>query len=231
MSRASRLLELMEVLRRHRAPVQGERLAKELGISIRTLYRDIATLQSQGAEIHGEPGIGYVLRPGFTLPPMMFSADELEALVLGSRWVEARGDERLAAAATDAVAKIRAVLPATLRDDVDAATLTVPYVAEVEPITVDVSLLRAAIRKEHEVTISYRDSGGAVTKRTIWPLVMGYFDRILVVPAWCTLREDYRGFRVDRMLTLTSSGRRYPRRRAVMVKEWREKQELNAAKI
>ena len=86
MSRAERLLDLLELLRRHRAPVTGPALADELGISIRTLYRDIATLQGQGAEIEGEPGLGYVLKPGFTLPPLMFSIDELEALVVGSRW-------------------------------------------------------------------------------------------------------------------------------------------------
>ena len=90
MSRASRLLDLLQLLRRHRAPVTGPALAQELGISIRTLYRDIATLQAQGADIQGEPGLGYVLRPGFTLPPLMFSADEIEALVIGSRWVAVR---------------------------------------------------------------------------------------------------------------------------------------------
>src|SRR4051812_29372153 len=150
MSRASRLLELLQLLRRHRAPVTGPALAQELGISIRTLYRDIATLQAQGADIQGEPGLGYVLRPGFTLPPLMFSADEIEALVLGSRWVAVRGDVRLGAAASNAIAKIRAVLPVELRDSVDAATLTVAALSSVEPATVDVSVLRAAIRKEHK---------------------------------------------------------------------------------
>src|SRR3954452_10917944 len=129
MSRTSRLLDLLELLRRHRSPVSGPELAAQIGISIRTLYRDIATLQGQGADIQGEPGLGYVLRPGFTLPPLMFSADEIEALVLGSRWVAVRGDARLGAAASNAVAKIRAVLPGELRDSVDAATLTVPAMA------------------------------------------------------------------------------------------------------
>src|SRR5690349_3712042 len=109
MSRTARLLELMDLLRQYRAPVTGQALAERLGISLRTVYRDIATLQGQGADIEGEAGLGYVLKPGFTLPPMMFSADELEALVLGSRWVAARGaDERLGQAATRALAKISA---------------------------------------------------------------------------------------------------------------------------
>lgn len=229
MSRASRLLDLMQLLRRHRAPVTGPELAQELGVSIRTLYRDIATLQAQGADIRGEPGLGYVLRPGFTLPPLMFSADEIEALVLGSRWVALRGDARLGAAADNAVAKIRAVLPAELRESIDAATMTVPVVATAQPASIDVSLLRAAIRKEHKVAISYRDNDGQETRRTIWPLLIGFMERVLVVAAWCELRQDYRGFRVDRILALEATEARYPRRRSVLVEEWREKKGIPTA--
>src|SRR6516225_364885 len=105
MSRAERLLDLIQILRRHRRPVAGKLLAEELGISLRTLYRDIASLQAQGAGIEGEAGIGYVLKPGFMLPPLMFSEEEIEALVLGSRWVAERGDQRLAAAAKNALAR------------------------------------------------------------------------------------------------------------------------------
>ncbi|AKV00354.1 Transcriptional regulator, DeoR family [Labilithrix luteola] len=224
MSRASRLLALLQQLRRRRSPVSGPTLAKELGVSIRTLYRDIATLQEQGADIQGEPGLGYVLRPGFTLPPLMFSVDEIEALVLGSRWVAARSDARLGAAAENAVAKIRAVLPASLRDSVDAATSTVPFVEPPEPVRVDVADLRAAIRAEHKITIAYRDGGRTETRRTIWPISIGVFERVLVVAAFCELRQDYRGFRLDRIVALEPSGTRYPRKRAVMVKEFRERE-------
>src|SRR5262245_41816697 len=122
MSRAQRLLDLIQILRRHRQPVAGDSLASELGISLRTLYRDIATLQAQGARIDGEPGIGYILRPGFMLPPLMFSEEEIEALVLGSRWVAERGDSRLGEAARNALAKIAAVLPADLRDSLDTSS-------------------------------------------------------------------------------------------------------------
>jgi len=125
MARSERLLDLLQVLRRYRQPVTGRVLAEETGVSLRTLYRDIASLQSQGAVIEGEPGIGYVLRPGFMLPPMMFSREEIEALVLGSRWVARSGDKGLADAATDALAKIAAVLPQDLRDDLDASVLLV----------------------------------------------------------------------------------------------------------
>src|SRR5436189_6140686 len=125
MSRAERLLELMQVLRRHRRPVSGESLAREVGISIRTLYRDIASLQAQGAHIDGEPGMGYVLRPGFMLPPLMFSEEEIEALVLGSRWVADRGDAALGQAARTALAKIAAVLPPDLKASLDTSSLLI----------------------------------------------------------------------------------------------------------
>ncbi|HYO71147.1 MAG TPA: YafY family protein [Archangium sp.] len=227
MSRASRLLDLIQVLRRHRAPISGPALAEKLGISIRTLYRDIATLQEQGADIRGEPGLGYVLRPGFTLPPLMFSADELEALVLGSRWVALRGDARLGAAAGNAVAKIRAVLPDDLRESVDAATLTVPMF-RVEPVAIDASVIRAAIREEQKLVITYRDHDGVGTARTIWPLLIGFFDKVQVLAAWCELRQDYRAFRVDRIQSVEPKDERYPRRRAVLVGEWRARQNIPA---
>jgi len=227
MSRAERLLDLLQLLRRHRAPVTGPALAAELGVSIRTLYRDIATLQAQGADIRGEPGLGYVLLPGFTLPPLMFSADEIEALVLGSRWVGVRGDDRLGAAARNAVAKIRAVLPDDLRDSVDAATLTVPMTASA-PATVDVAAIRAAIRTEKKLTIAYRNTCGEESTRTIWPLLIGFFEHVQVIAAWCELRQDFRAFRIDRIATLAVQDARYPRRRAVLVKEWRASQKLPA---
>src|SRR4051812_34027813 len=115
MSRAERLLQLLQVLRRYRRPASGQTLADELGVSIRTLYRDIASLQAQGANIEGAPGVGYVMKPGFMLPPIMFGSEELDALVLGMRWVADRGDETLSASALSALAKIAAVLPAELR--------------------------------------------------------------------------------------------------------------------
>src|SRR5438874_5965870 len=101
MTRAQRLLALLQALRRRRTPVKGDTLAQELGISLRTLYRDIATLRDQGVRIEGEPGIGYVLKPGFLLPPLMFTNEEIEALVLGGRWVAEHGDARLAEAARE----------------------------------------------------------------------------------------------------------------------------------
>jgi predicted DNA-binding transcriptional regulator YafY len=156
----------------------------------------------------------------------MFSVEEIEALVLGSRWVAVRGDARLGAAAGDAVAKIRAVLPDALRESVDAAVLTVPMLEDV-PVAIDVSVIRAAARKEHKLVITYRDQEGAATTRTIWPLLIGFFDKVQVLAAWCELRQDYRGFRVDRIVAVEAKDERYPRRRAALVKEWRARQDLH----
>jgi predicted DNA-binding transcriptional regulator YafY len=221
MSRAARLLDLVQLLRQHRAPVSGQTLADQLGISIRTFYRDVATLQAQGADIMGEPGLGYVLRPGFMLPPLMFSIDEIEALVLGSRWVAVRGDERLGAAASAALSKIAAVLPADLRTEVDAGSLLVAA-GEPQVTTVDVGLVRKAIRSEQKIAISYRDADGSETRRVVWPFAIGFFEKSRIVCSWCELRQDYRHFRVDRISALSALEQRYPRRRAVMLKEWRE---------
>lgn len=222
MSRSSRLLDLMQALRRRRAPVSGQELARELGISVRTLYRDIALLQAQGADIRGEAGLGYVLHPGFTLPPLMFSVDEIEAVVLGARWVAARGDARLQAAAEDVVAKIRAVLPTPMREHAHGAALTVPAVGE--PVSVDLSAIRAAMRAETKIAFTYRDDNGAETRRTVWPLLIGFFERAMLLAAWCELREDFRAFRVDRMTELEITETRYPRRRHTLVEEWRKRQ-------
>ena len=228
MSRTARLLDLLQILRRHRAPVAGASLAAELDISIRTLYRDIATLQGQGAEIEGEPGLGYVLRPGFMLPPLMFSIDELEALILGAQWVGRQSDDiRLSKAAGSALNKIGAVLPDDLRREIDAGTL---YVTERrnKPVQIDPSLLRDAIRKEIKLRIGYRDDSGAETERVIWPFVIGFFEQHKVVGAWCELRNDYRHFRIDRIAEVAATGERAPRRRHAMLKEWREMRDARA---
>ena len=157
MSRAERLLSLIEILHRHRAPVSGAKLAEELGVSLRSLYRDIATLQVQGATIEGEAGVGYILKPGFLLPPLMFSETEIEAIVLGSRWVAKRGDSELSTAARNALAKILTVLPADLRSHAELSAL---IVGPGEPIAAgerEIRAIRKAIRAERKLAITYRD--------------------------------------------------------------------------
>lgn len=224
MPRAQRLLRLIEVLRRHRFPVSGLRLARELGVSIRTLYRDIRTLQDQGADIAGEAGVGYVLRPGFMLPPLMFSDDEIEALALGMRFVATRGDEELTKAAESTLAKVTAVLPPDLRTFAEASALLVPAGEQVADANRHLSLLREAIRRQRKVTISYRDVAGEETRRTVWPFAVGFFERARIAASWCELRDDFRNFRLDRIDTIEIADVRYPRSRHALLREWQAHQ-------
>ncbi len=223
MSRAERLLELIQTLRRHRRPVSGAELAAATRVSLRTLYRDIASLQAQGAGIEGEPGIGYILRPGFMLPPLMFAEEEIEALVLGSRWVAERADARLGLAARNALAKIAAVLPPDLRDSLDATGLLVGPAAEAETNEAT-AVIRLAIRRERKLDITYRDLTERETRRLVWPVALGYFDRAQVLVAWCELRQGFRHFRSDRIVALEATATRYPQRRQALLKQWREQE-------
>ncbi|APG89476.1 helix-turn-helix transcriptional regulator [Sinorhizobium americanum] len=220
MARSERLIDLIQVLRRHRRPVSGRQLAEETGVSLRTLYRDIASLQAQGAEIEGEAGVGYVLKPGFLLPPMMFSEEEIEALVLGLRWVTKRGDKRLAAAAADALAKIGSVLPAELKEKLDGSTL---LVGPRQPVAdrIDLGVLRKAIRSEQKLELGYLDNDGRDSRRTVWPFALGFFEETRVLAAWCELRQDFRHFRTDRIAEAAILDSRYPRRRQALLKDWR----------
>jgi predicted DNA-binding transcriptional regulator YafY/glutathione S-transferase len=220
MSRTHRLFELLQMLRRRRRPVSGAELAREAGVSLRTLYRDVAALQAMGAEIDGEPGVGYVLRPGFLLPPLMFSEEEIEALALGAKWVARRTDDSLSDAARNAVAKISAVLPQDLKARLDDDALIVGPGWE-RPQHVELRLLRRALREERKLAISYRDEKGARTERVIWPVALGFFESARVLAGWCELRAAFRHFRTDRIETARILETRSPRRRQTLVKEWR----------
>jgi predicted DNA-binding transcriptional regulator YafY len=220
-SRTERLLELLETLRRNRHPVTGAALASALGVSPRSLYRDIASLQSQGARIEGAPGVGYVLRPGFTLPPLMFRQEEIEALVLGARWVAERTDETLAEAARNALAKIAAVLPPEGRRELDENTLLIGPDARVEDGSRHIPSLRKAIRDEVKTALDYRDAKDSPSSRIVWPFALAFFDTVRVVVAWCELRQGFRNFRTDRIAGIRILKTRYPRNRKSLLEEWR----------
>lgn len=220
MSRAQRLLDLIQVLRQHRRAVAGVVLAAELGVSLRTVYRDIETLKAQGAHIEGEAGIGYVLRPGFMLPPLMFSEEEIEALVLGSRWVSERADGVLGKAARNVLAKIGAVLPDDLKAGIDASGMLIGPGTPIPARDGDLATIRQAIRSEHKIHVGYADELGNATERTLWPIALAFYDRVRVLVAWCELRQSYRHFRIDRIATLQGVAEKYPGRRAKLLKEW-----------
>lgn len=224
MSRAQRLLDLIQLLRGYRRPVSGAVLAEALGISLRTLYRDIDTLNAQGAQIDGEAGLGYMLRPGFMLPPLMFSEEEIEAIVLGSRWVADRADAALSAAAGNALAKIAAVLPQDLKTSLDTSSLLIGPGNTIAAGDTELPVIRQAIRSERKLRIRYLDGKGSDSRRTIWPFALGFFDRVRVVVAWCEMREDFRHFRTDRIGKVQVTDKRYPRRRQALLKDWRERE-------
>lgn len=229
MSRSERLLLLLDVLRRHRRPVSGKVLAEETGVSLRTLYRDIASLQAQGATIEGEAGVGYVLKPGFLLPPLMFSAEEMEAVMLGMKWVANQGDGALGAAARTALARIRAVLPPEMDPASHAAPLLVGPSEPLPVHQVDLALLRTAIRRERKLSIAYCDAAQVPTNRVIWPFALAYFNQARVLLGWCELRTDFRTFRTDRMREAQMEEARYPRRRTVLLEEWRAREGITPA--
>jgi predicted DNA-binding transcriptional regulator YafY len=228
MSRAARLLDLLQILRRHRAPVTGAALADELGISLRTLYRDIATLQGQGADIVGEAGLGYQLRPGYTLPPLMLTRDELEALTLGMAWVADRGDAQLQAAARDVLAKMAAVITDELRQDIASATMLVGPGSWATHDDVVYTQIRTAIRGELKLQLEYSDQLAASTRRTVWPCALAIFDHARVLVAWCELRAGFRHFRVDRIRGLAVTTSPYPRRRHDLLAAWRDERGMAA---
>ncbi len=227
MSRAARLLDLIQALRGRRLPVAGATLAAELGVSLRTLYRDVETLRARGADIEGEAGVGYVLRSGFLLPPLMFRDEEIEALVLGSRWVAERGDPTLAAAARDALAKIAAVLPAERRPPIEEPSLLVAK-RRIAPAGVGLDLLRRALREERKLVLRYRDAEGRESERRVWPIALGFFEETRMLAAWCETRAAFRHFRVDRMIAATLEDERPPKRRRALLADWRRSEGIPA---
>jgi predicted DNA-binding transcriptional regulator YafY len=227
MSRAARLLSLLQALRRRRTAVTAADLAAELGVSVRTIYRDIATLAGEGAVIDGEAGVGYLMNPDAFLPPLRFDRDEIEALVLGLNWVCARTDPALSAAAADALAKISAVLPESERDAVYGPGAVVGPTAEAPPATVPIETLREAIRRQSKLSIIYSDAGGVQSGRVIWPIALAFPEGARLLVSWCALRTDFRTFRVDRILGAQPTGERYSTARRILLAQFRA--QLDAA--
>lgn len=221
MRRTERLFRIIQVLRRKRRPVTGQELAEELEVSLRTLYRDMAELIAQRVPIRGEAGTGYVLERGYDMPPLMLTADELEAAVLGAKWVAARGDDALARGAQDLIAKLSSVVPPELEPViVDAGVYPVTRFDDRVKDSFDVSLARSAIRHQQKMRIDYADEHGSVSSRTIWPFLVAYWENIRMICAWCELRNDFRHFRTDRVIQADLREDRFAERVAVLRTRW-----------
>ena len=221
MRRAERLFQIIQILRRARAPVTAQAIAEELETSVRTIYRDIAELLAQRVPVRGEAGIGYLLDKGFDLPPLMLTPDEIEAAVLGAQWVAGRADPELARAARDLIAKIGAVIPSHLVPFLEATGAAVGRPKLIAD-ALDVGRLRAWIRAQKKLALVYRDEEGATSERTVWPIAIGYYETTRVIAAWCELRQDFRHFRTDRVVAADFVDERYPARREALRAAWRK---------
>ena len=223
MRRAERLFQIIQILRRSkRRPITANDIAAELEISLRTIYRDISQLLAERVPIRGEAGIGYVLEDGFDMPPLMLTADEIEAAMLGAQWVMGRGDASLTRAASDLVAKIGAVVPAHLKPLALDSTLVSPNWKRIEPDAIDMARVRGAIHAQTKIELTYRDESGRETRRTIWPFAVSYWATVRVVVAWCELRKAFRSFRTDRVLLAEFHMQRYPVPRTRLTAQWRK---------
>lgn len=206
MRRADRLFLIIHALRGRRAAMTARALAGTLGVSVRTLYRDIADLQLSGVPIEGEAGVGYVLRKGADIPPLMFNADELEALVVGTRFVRAFGGERLGRAASAALLKIDAVLPDALRERGRRTRIFAPTLEDRIEASGLIDRLHAAIAAREVLRMNYRDEAGATTMREVEPLCLSFWGGAWTLGAWCRLRGDFRSFRPDRIARAEATG-------------------------
>jgi predicted DNA-binding transcriptional regulator YafY len=209
MRRADRLFQVIQLLRGGRL-VTAQKLAEKLEVSERTVYRDIADLQSSGVRVDGEAGVGYVLRKGFELPPLMFNRSEIEAVVLGMRMVEAWGSETLAQAARQAMIKIEAVLPEDVRDRIALTHLYSPGGRATPELRRRLDTLRDSIRDRSVAVVDYRREDGDLSRRRIRPLGLFFWGGVWTVVAWCELRVDFRSFRVDRMDSLETLEELFP---------------------
>jgi predicted DNA-binding transcriptional regulator YafY len=220
MRRAERLFQIVQILRRSNRPVTADAMAAELETSKRSVYRDIAALIGQRVPVRGEAGIGYVLEGGFDLPPLMLTEDETEAAVLGAQWVTGHGDPVLARAARDLIAKIAAVLPEDLRPLVESAGARTAPGWKIPPDGFDVAMARAWIRAGRKIVIDYRDGEGRESRRTVWPVAIGYMEARRVLVGWCERRRDFRDFRADRVIAADFLDERYPDRPAMLRTRW-----------
>jgi predicted DNA-binding transcriptional regulator YafY len=208
MRRADRLFQIVQLLRGGRLAT-ARRLAEALEVSERTIYRDIADLVASGVPIDGEAGIGYVLRSGFDLPPLMFSRDEIVALTVGARMVRAWGGAAMARAAEEALVKIGAVVPERDRDRIAEVQIHAPTSALSDADRTRIDLIEAAVERRSVLAIDYRDENETATRRDVRPLGLWFWGKVWTLVTWCELRNDFRVFRVDRIAAIGPAGRTF----------------------
>ena len=220
MRRGDRLFDVIQTLRVAKGPMTAATLAEKLEVTVRTVYRDIATLQARRVPIEGAAGIGYLLRCGFDLPPLMFTADEIDAIAVGARLVRRLRDPGLQDAADSALAKVASILPDRLRDGVVSAPFFVSDGAAQTLEGIDLSDVRYTIRETRKLRITYADASGIRTDRTIWPIAIAYYVDVTLIAAWCELRNDYRHFRVERIQSSEFLEDKFPADNGRLLARW-----------
>lgn len=218
MRRTDRLFDLIQILRDGRLHRAGD-IAERLEVSTRTIWRDMATLMASGLPVEGERGVGYMLRAPITLPPMILTADELEALKLGMRLVATGADPGLARAARNLASKIAAVMPASTEpDDDDLFVFLGDQAVRAAP---HLPVLRQAIKAKERLAITYLDASSRETHRDIRPLQLEFWGRVWTLAAYCEARTGFRAFRVDRILAITPTGETFPAEKGTTLADYR----------
>jgi predicted DNA-binding transcriptional regulator YafY len=206
MRKASRLFEIIQILRLARHPITAAEIAARLEVTVRSIYRDVAALQAMRVPIEGERGIGYILRPGFDLPPLMFTIEETEAMVLALALLERTGDRELKVSARRVADKIAGAVPTPLRQTLTARALHAWGFPQIQSDGIDLAEVRRAIREEEKLALDYRDEYARRTERTVRPIALIYYSETANIVAWCELRQAIRNFRADRVEDCAATG-------------------------
>ena len=226
MSRSLRMYEIIQLLRSARSPMTAQAISEALEVSKRTAYRDIAALQSMRVPIDGEAGVGYIMRPGFDLPPMAFSSEEIEAIIVGLALLRRTGDTGLLRASQQVAKKISDVVPDQTKAHFSKKTLHVSGWNVIPTSDININRLRRAIRDEEKLNLTYKDMGNKCTRRTILPLAIVYYTDAIILAAWCELRADFRHFRIDRSQAFEPTGEFFYDRGDHLRTDWQAQHDL-----
>ncbi|MEH6631167.1 MAG: YafY family protein [Halopseudomonas aestusnigri] len=226
MSKPLRMFEIIQLLRKAKQPMRAVDIADTLGVSQRTAYRDILALQSMSVPIDGAAGVGYILRPGFDLPPITFTPEEIEAIIVGLALLPRTGDVGLQRAAQGVVGKISDIVPKATASRFNTASLEASGWHAVPKAKVDIALIRKAVRNEQRLDIQYTNGEGQTSERTILPLAVLYYVEAIVIAAWCERRGDFRHFRIDRIDHCTLSDSNFSDIAEKLRADWQEQHGL-----
>jgi predicted DNA-binding transcriptional regulator YafY len=220
MRRTTRLFEIIQVLRSAKKPMTAAAIAEKLEVTKRTIYRDVASLQAISVPIYGEAGIGYVMRSGYDLPPLMLSVEEVEAVVVALSLLGRTGDRGLKAAAKAVHGKIATVLPPDVGRAIGEVNLFASTWGASEPESIDLGIVRRAIREERKLKLDYCDDQARITERIVWPIAIIYYVEVINIAAWCELRQGFRHFRADRIRACSLLDSRFEGEGAALRRIW-----------